>query len=239
MDPTHNAVYWHKDDALDFYGEVWSYDNTSIFLRQGTVPHFPPPFDPPSAPWDARPDKFRLYAAGQPGESSRLPGVGPGRMLAPVHFDTRWKHRGNITTYLCRNWSAFESGTCALYQANFADGPVTVVELNDSFSTVFDGEVNGGKYDADPELRSLQAVRVINQEMSGTTDGPVVSRERFFFARLDNGTGLGIVRWDASTPNASASDGFTVRQRTVGLRLTCKSGFNSSGFPQRAEMDHI
>ena len=82
------------------------------------------------------------------------------------------------------------------------------------------------------------SVRVIDQQMAGSGGGTAaVSRERFFLAQARNGTNLGILRWDASTANASAPDGFTVVQRTVGLRIECDDAFNSSGFQDRRRRD--
>jgi len=81
---------------------------------------------------------------------------------------------------------------------------------------------------------------MINQEMAGDQAPPSPStkgRERFFFARMSNGTGLGIVRWDASVANASAPDGFTVTARTLGLGIKCDSSFNSTGFIDRRLRD--
>ena len=54
---------------------------------------------------------------------------------------------------------------------------------------------------------------------------------------MSNGTGLGIVRWDASAANASAPDGFTVVERTVGMGVKCDGTFNSTGFVGRRQRD--
>ena len=236
VDPTLTAVYWHKDGMEDFYGEIWDYNNSSLYLRQETYPHWPPPYDPPSAPWDVRPDKFRLFSNGNPGAATRLPG-GMGRVLAPFDFmnSSHWVHRGNMTTYLCRDWEEFKKGNCSLYQPSFLDSSVTVSKWGGEFSTIFDGHVDDpvGQWKVDKVMTSLKNVHVINQEMVGSSGGKTKGRERFFFATAGNGTNLGIVRWDASVANASTPDGFTVTQRTVGLRLQCAAGFNSSGFVSR------
>jgi uncharacterized surface protein with fasciclin (FAS1) repeats len=248
VDTARRAVYWHKDDEVhDFYGEVWNYDDDVISLRQETFPHWPAPYDPPSAPWDVRPDKFRLFAAGGGGDAThpnpnRLPG-GRGRVLAPVAFASsvsNWSHAGNMSTFLCRSWAELDAGNCTPYQPSFLDHNVTVRVVGDdgaAFSTVFDGAVAEdptGQWAASAVMRDLQHVRVIDQQMAGCGGGSAaLGRERFFFAQARNGTNLGIVRWDSATANASAPDGFTVTARTVGLRLGCNSGFNSSGFPGR------
>jgi hypothetical protein len=244
VDAVLQAVYFHKDSAADFYGEVWNYDDEFIMLRQETFPLWPPPFDPPSAPWDARPDKFRLFADGGGGDASSLPG-GRGRILAPVAFDnaaaSRWSYSGVMSTYLCRDWADFGGGNCTSFQPNFLDANVSVRGVDgDAFSTVFDGEPIDPQWAADAAMRDLvgSSVRVVDQQMAGGGGGTAaVSRERFFFAQARNGTNLGIVRWDASAANASAPDGFTVVQRTVGLRVECDDGFNSSGFEDRRRHD--
>jgi hypothetical protein len=244
VDPARQAVYWHKDMMQDFYGEVWSYDNDNVFLRQETFPHWPS--DPPNTPWDVRPDRFRLFAdatvdSGGGDYTSRFPG-GRGRVLAPVHLAVDWSHSGNMSTFLCQEWADFHRGNCSLFQPHFMDTVVTARRWGGgrNFSTVFDGAVSGGgagEWVADATMQSLRDVVVISQAMSGSGGGPATGRERFFFARTFNGTGVGIVRWDSSSANASAPDGYTVQARTVGLKLACTPGFNSSGFPARSAQD--
>ena len=238
VDPQRNAVYWHKDDPLPFYGEVWGFDQDSIFLRQETFPHFPVPFENASTPWDARPGKFRLFFS--PDDAQRLPG-GKGRILAPRRLSTSWRHRGNMSAALCWNWTAFEAGRCLRYQTDFLDSDVFITRLSGPWDVSFDGKPTDPKWGADADMRNLHDVVVINQQMAGICGGgpcPTASRERFFFASLANGTRLGIVRWDAATANSSAPDGFTVVSRTLGLHSAeCHSTFNSSGFPARREHD--
>ena len=72
VDPSRQAVYWHKDMMESFYGELWEYDDDTIRLRQETFPKFPAPFENASLPLDVRPDKFRLYFSG--GDLEQLPG---------------------------------------------------------------------------------------------------------------------------------------------------------------------
>ena len=156
VDPLHNGIYWHKDDLRSFYGEVWAYDESHVYLRQETFPHWPPPFDPPGSPWDIRPDKFRLFSSGAPQEM--LPG-GMGRVLAPVLFDINWAHAGNMSTHLCRDWSDFKVGNCSMYQADFLDHRVTVHQFAGEFSTVFDGELCDdpqGVFKASDDMRSCE-----------------------------------------------------------------------------------
>lgn len=233
VDATSRGVYWHKDMPQSFYGEVWNYDETHISLRQESFPKFPPPFDPTSASWDVRPDKFRLFSSDMD-TNSQLPG-GLGRVLAPVHFSSNWTHSGNMTTHLCRNWLQFSIGNCSLYQPHFLDLLVSVREIG-GLNTAFDGALDddpGGQFAVDSTMHNLRDARVIDQRMAGSSGGPASGRERFFFARAPNGTNLGIVRWDSSVANSSAPDGFTVQQRTLGCTVKCHGDFNSSGFRSR------
>ena len=165
-------------------------------------------------------------------------------MLAPTAFTSSpgWSHRGNMSTYLCRDWEDFSRGNCSLYQPHFLDTNVTVRHIAGPFSTVFDGSIandTNGEWDAHAVMRDLKAVWVINQEMAGCGGGPAVGRERFFFATARNDTNMGIVRWDASERNTSSSDGWTVTKRTVGLEIACDDKFNNTGFPGRRSHDII
>ena len=233
VDPSRQAVYWHKDMMESFYGELWEYDDDTIRLRQETFPKFPAPFENASLPWDVRPDKFRLYFSG--GDLEQLPG-GKGRVLAPRHATTSWRSRANTSTNLCSSWAQFEGGQCAPFQRHFLDSAVYLT-VPKALDTAFDGRAADPKWYPDASMQNLRDVVVINQEQSGDSDGPTVGRERFFFASFANGTRLGIVRWDGATVNASAPDGFTVTQRTVGLRTACDPAFNSRGFAERRDHD--
>ena len=235
VDTEHRGIYWHKDDPADFYGEVWEYDDDAIFIRMETFPKFPPPFEPAAQPWDARPDKFRLFS--QNGQAR--PG-GQGRVLAPRNLSaagTSWSHRGSFNTALCSNYTSFDAGRCAAFQSGFLDSKVFVTRPAGPFDTHFDGEAADPQWKARPAMRGLVGVTVINQEMAGVDHDQATGRERFFFARTSNGTGLGIVRWDSSVANTSAPDGFTVTARTLGLGIRCDSAFNSTGFVDRRLRD--
>ena len=235
VDAANRGIYWHKDEPANFYGEVWEYDEDAVFIRMETFPKFPPPFEPAAQPWDVRPDKFRLFYQ----DEQRLPG-GKGRVLAPRDLATAgkdWSHRGLMNTALCENWTVFDQGECVPRATHFLDSSVFVTRTIGPWSTHFDGEAVSKKWASKKSMRELAGAIVINQEMAGVAGNVTVSRERFFFARMRNGTSLGIVRWDASMVNVSAPDGFTVVERTAGMGIKCDPTFSSSGFVERRQHD--
>ena len=220
-DPASPVLYWRKDDPANDYGEIYTYDETGIYLRMETFPFFPSV--DPAGSWDPRPDKFRLFVQAEMGLDPRP--YGTGRLLAPRRVDTSWSVARTLHTFRCTSWTDFASGACAVYQQDFQDTRVAL-EVRAPFDTVFDGE--NAAWPADIELRSFDRAVVIVQEMYGTA-----GRERFFFAEK-GGVHYGLVRWDSSITFAGQ---WTVVDRTVGLKRTKDPKVNLSGMPARAAHD--
>lgn len=169
VDAKHRGVYWHKDEPADFYGEVWEYDDDAVYVRMETFPKFPSPFEPAALPWDARPDKFRLFFH----DGQALPG-GKGRVLAPRSLSAAgagWSHRGRFNTGLCSNYTAFDDGSCVPFQTGFLDTKVFVTQPAGPWETHFDGETADPKWKSRPAMHGLVGVTVINQEMGGDQVG--------------------------------------------------------------------
>lgn len=216
-----NHIYWRKDSMADWYGEIFSFDNNSIYLRSETFPVF----EGLDKAWDERIDKFRLFA---PNPSERLPG-GQGRLISKRQIDTNWRHSATLNTYACYSFQEYTSGTCQLFQQGVNDSRIFIEKLN-QFSTVFDGENPDAKWAATADFKSFDEVVVWHQEMDQG-----MARERFFFAKK-NGQYYGIVRWDNSKYDPATGQ-FRVIDRTVGLRLLSDPAFSLKGMETRSALE--
>lgn len=215
-------VYFRKDANEGYYGEIFNYDDQLIYLRQETFPYFYG-VDPPLAPWDVRPDKFRLFAGISQGNKPYM----QGRVVAPRTIPSGWNYQQYFNTYYCHNWSEFQSGACPIYQSNAYDNSVTVEALG-PFSTVFDGEI--AEWPAAADFKAFGSGVVINQIMNNNA-----ARERFFFAQ-NNGVYYGFVRWDLSV----LVDGqWVVTDRTVGLKTASDASVDMTfeGMKSRGQRD--
>ncbi|NLV43568.1 MAG: hypothetical protein GXY07_03585 [Candidatus Hydrogenedentes bacterium] len=202
--PEYKVVLWRKDALnADYYGEIFTYDDTLVRLHMETFPPRTPVDGPDSLVWDPRPDRFRLFVEAGEREDWRL-----GRVFAPLEASTAWRHSGCINTYICNTWNGYHDRTAPRWQERFLDNAV-FLERQASFSTFFDGPCPDG-YAPDTAFTAFDEAIVINQCMQQDA-----GRERFFFARKGEDC-YGIVRWD----NAVKRDGtWVVLERTIGLRL--------------------
>ena len=237
VDQENGMVYWRKDffDACpastgcSFYGEVFGFDDQSVYLRTESFPVFGGTIDDGKT-WDIRIDKFRMVSNSGQG-SDHFPD-GLGRIWAPAHVLNGWKTTQIINTLACLSFDTFTHGTCRPYQTNFVDNSVSL-EIWSNFSTVFDGEASG--YSADPEYKTFDRAIVITQIM-----GNGQARERFFLGgKIDKSTGAfqsyGFVRWDDSARDASGN--FVTVARTIGLRRVADKPVSFDGMRIRGAMD--
>lgn len=221
VDRVKGFAYWRKDDPADFYGELFTFDQNSIYLRSETFPIFEG-FD---SVWDARIDKFRLFAL----DSAQAKPGGKGRLISNRKVDLTWQHSQTFNTYACYDFQSYQNQSCRLFQNGFQDSKVFIQKFT-SFSTVFDGENPDAKWAAVDEFKNFDEVIVWNQEMANGQ-----ARERFFFGKK-NGQYYGIIRWDNSVKDPS-NNSFRVIHRTVGLKTLSNPNFSFKGMENRAALE--
>lgn len=228
LDTAASKAYWRKDMPADtqkndgknyeFYGEIFTFDDTSVRLRSETFPIFPCPSvgrcDPAGQAWDIRADKFRLFGA----ETGPLDTT-KGRFLFPRSVWHGWSNGPHASnTYYCNSYSEFHSSTCTLYQEGVRDWvSVEMYQNYDIFNA--EGDVVVATPGGAPQQRIYDVI-ILSQEQNITNTAASVPtgvargnyRERYFFGRIGNDS-YGLVRWDGARNEGGK---YVLEYRTLG-----------------------
>ncbi len=253
-----NVGFWRKDSMEPFYGELFTYDLTTIRLHTETMPPRAP-HEPETQPsWDARPDRVRLFVQTTNGyahwftDRTIIYDWTPSSLARLTTGAAQW--RLNTRQPAGENWAIGRAlapihagaewqfhGTANTYLANnyeeLNDGtaPLFQISIHD-FATVsriapFDCVYDGEAegWPADLEFRRFDEALVFNQHMNNNA-----ARERFIFARKGE-TYYGLVRWDVS----ELRDGhWVVTGRATGLKRQRTDGpFPMDGMYDRVRND--
>ncbi|MHB1456330.1 MAG: hypothetical protein ACYC0V_05380, partial [Armatimonadota bacterium] len=215
------VAFWRKDDMQDFYGEIFTYDLTTLRLHTETMPS-PSPHEAGIQPaWDARPDRSRVFVQTSNGyqnwftdktvvynwDPTCLVRLKTGNAQFKIGVDQNAGENWAIGRAIApisgtTDWQIH--GTVNTYISNnykqLNDGVAPLIQICISdYVTITKVKNFSTVYDgeaegweADPEFKSFDEAYVINQHMNDNG-----GRERFIFARKGNGS-YGIVRWDYS-----------------------------------------
>ena len=253
-----NVAFWRKDDMADYYGELFTYDLTTLRLHTETMPsRFAHEMDiHPS--WDARPDRVRVFVQTSNGYQNWLTD-----RTVVYNWDPTGLVRlktGNaqpnfgVEQNAGENWAIGRAigpvdgstdwqfrGTLNSYIADTFDqlssGTAPLIQLCISdYVTITKIKNFNCVYDgeadgwkADTGFRRFDEAFVINQHMNDNA-----GRERFIFARNGNNY-FGLVRWDSSEMRGGK---WVPNARAMGLKLmTAEKGFSFSGMYDRVKND--
>lgn len=253
-----NVGFWRKDSMEPFYGELFTYDLTTIRLHTETMPPRAP-HEPESQPsWDARPDRVRLFVQTSNGyahwftDRTIIYDWTPYSLARLTTGAAQWKL--NARQPAGENWAIGRAlapihagaewqfhGTANTYLANsyeeLNDGtaPLFQISIHD-YATIsriapFDCVYDGEAdgWPADPEFRRFDEALVFNQHMNNNA-----ARERFIFARKGD-TYYGLVRWDVAELRSGR---WVVTGRATGLKRRKTDGpFPMDGMYDRVRND--
>lgn len=253
-----NVAFWRKDDMKDFYGELFTYDLTTVRLHTETMP-------PPAAhevathpAWDARPDRTRVFVQTSngyqnwPTDRTIVYNWAPKSLVRLKTGNAQAKF--GVEQNTGENWAIGRAlapvdgstdwqfhGTLNAYISNNYDqlsngtAPLMQLCVND-YVTITKIKNFSCVYDgeadgwkADSDLKHFDEAFVINQHMNDNA-----ARERFIFARKGS-TYFGLVRWDCSEMRGGK---WVLNARAIGLKLmTADKGFSFSGMYDRVKND--
>ncbi len=225
-----SQIYWRKDmpavsqrqdgKNYEYFGEIFTFDNTSVRLREESFPIFLCPgvggrCDAASAPWDIRADKFRLFAVatGAPLKQTQ------GRFFMPRPMWHGWSNGPHdVNTYYCASYSELQQSTCPIYQQGIKDW-ITI----EAYSNYDIFNADGDKVIAMPggtPTQRIYDVVIVTQEQNITNLSESVApgvargnyRERYFFGRVGNDY-YGFIRWDGSK---NVNGAYELEYRTIG-----------------------
>lgn len=252
------TAFWRKDDMQDFYGEIFTYDLTTLRLHTETMPS-PSPHEAGIQPaWDARPDRSRVFVQTSNGyqnwftDKTIVYDWDPTCLVRLKTGNAQFKI--GVAQNAGENWAIGRAiapisgttdwqfhGTLNTYisnnykQLNDGVAPLIQISINDYVTMTkikgFSTVYDGEAegWKADPEFKNFDEAYVINQNMNDNG-----GRERFIFTRKGSGY-FGLARWDYS----EFRDGKWVPTgRATGLKLmTVDKGFSFAGMYDRVKND--
>ncbi|MHB0997960.1 MAG: hypothetical protein ACYC27_01840 [Armatimonadota bacterium] len=252
------AAFFRKDDMQDFYGELFTYDLTTLRLHTETMPSRSPHEMETHPVWDARPDRVRVFVQTSNGyqnwftDKTVVYDWQPTCLVRLKTGSAQWKI--GVEQSAGENWSIGRAmapvsgttdwqfrGTVNTYMADnynqLSDGtaPLIQISINDHVTVTriknFNSVYDGEAegWKAEPEFKHFDEAFSINQHMNDNG-----ARERFIFARKGENY-YGVVRWDCS----EYRDGkWVVTNRATGLKqMTAENGFSFSGMYDRVRND--
>lgn len=252
------VAFWRKDDMQDFYGELFTYDLTTLRLHTETMPS-PSPHETATHPvWDARPDRTRVFVQTSNGyqnwftDKTIVYDWDPTCLVRLKTGNAQWKI--GVEQSAGENWAIGRAvapvsgttdwqfhGTVNTYISNnyeqLSNGaaPLIQISIND-YVTVTKIKNFSSVYDgeadgwkAEPEFKQFDEAFAINQHMNDNG-----ARERFIFARKGDAY-FGMVRWDVSEMRGGK---WVVTGRATGLKqMTADGGFSFAGMYDRVRND--
>lgn len=253
-----NVAFFRKDDMQEFYGELFTYDLTTLRLHTETMPSRAPHEMETHPEWDARPDRTRVFVQTSNGyqnwatDRSIVYGWDPTCLSRFRTGNTPWKI--GVEQKTGENWAIGRAiapvdgstdwqfhGTLNSYisdnynQLNDGTAPLIQISVNDYVTITkiknFNSVYDGEAdgWEADPKFARFEEAFVINQHMNGNA-----ARERFIFSR--NGSKYyGLVRWDCSEMRGGK---WVPNARATALKLmTAEKGFSFAGMFDRVKND--
>lgn len=254
-----NVAFFRKDAIeFDFYGELFTYDFTTLRLHTETMPPRAEYENESQPAWDPRPDRVRVFVQTSNGydnwftDKTIVYDWEPTSLARFKTGNSKWKFWSEQN--VGDNWAIGRAiapvngdvdwnfhGTLNTYMANNYDhlsngtAPLIQLSINDHVTVTkiknFNTVYDGicEGWEPDPEFVNFDEAFAINQHMNNNS-----GRERFIFARKGN-KHYGIVRWD----NAIMIDGkWVIVDRATGLReMDADDGFTFNGMYERVMND--
>lgn len=253
-----HVAFFRKDDMQNFYGELFTYDLTTLRLHTETMPARWPHEMDTHPEWDARPDRSRVFVQTSDGyqnwatdrsivygwDSTYLSRYRTGSIPWKVGIEQKTGENWAIGRAIApvdgsTDWQFH--GTLNSYISDnynqLSDGTAPLIQINvNDYVTItkiknFDSVYDGEAdgWKADPKFTHFEEAFVINQHMNNNA-----ARERFIFAR--NGSKyFGLVRWDCSEMRGGK---WVLTARTTALKLmTAEKGFSFAGMYDRVKND--
>jgi hypothetical protein len=204
-----HQIYWRKDEsrnlANSWYGEIWNYDASNIYLHTETFPTLPG--TTPVDVWDQRIDRFRLFVS----QADKT----HGRIMAPRTISSSWSTSGTLNTYMCGiskpaigytkqdGFLQVNAGQCPLYQNGVIDALVNMQVINgwNAYEPGMSTDNSQVQLPANTTFVSRlplvwDAVLVINQYTPWPQNGVAgYARERFIMG-YHQGIYYGMISWD-------------------------------------------